>query len=209
MHASTNFRLAAAAIALSLALPAIANATDFPVTGTLSVNGNTGNLPTGGVFAGSAYDSASGTIAAGAFTFPSSTISFPSDFGTVVVTYELSQTDTSTGSVDADGVAVLSDAAMSLNVTHVTVSGFPVDVGTCVLAPVVIPLAGTASSSGLDLSASAFTIPPVAANACGGNGTQINNAVAGSNNSMHMQMAGDFTPPTDDTIFLDGFESPM
>lgn len=201
---------AAFAVLLTLS-PLAAGATDFPVSGTLSVNGNSGALPAGGVFGGSSYDPGSGAIAAGAFAFPQSTISFDSSFGTVVVTYQFSQTNTSTGQVAADGVAALTDAAMRLEVTHVTVSGFPISVGTCVFAPIDLVLAGTGSAAGLDLSDDGFTIPAVASSDCGGYGDQINDGVAGSNNSIQTHLDGNFTPPaaSDDTIFANGFDLAM
>jgi len=200
-HASS-----ALAALLALACQAAA-AADFPVSGTLSVNGNSGALPDGGTFGDSTYDAATGVLSAGAFSFPQTTTSFPSDLGTVVVTYRLTQTDTSTGLVDADGTAALTNASLSLNVTHVTISGIPINVGTCVFQPIDIALAGTASATELDLADTGFSIPEVAPSACGGYGDQINQAIAGTNNAIDLVMEGDFTPPAgDDTIFADGFE---
>jgi hypothetical protein len=182
-------------------------AADFPVTGTLSVNGNAGDLPDGGTFGDATYDTSIGALSPGAFSFPQTTTSFPSDLGPVAVTYQLSQTNTSTGLVAADGSAALTNASLKLNVTHVTISGIPISVGTCVFQPIDIALAGTGSATGLDLAETGFTIPEVAPSACGGYGDQINQAIAGTNNAIEVVMAGDFTPPGDsDTIFADGFE---
>jgi hypothetical protein len=199
---------ASSALAALLALACqAAVAADFPVSGTLSVNGNSGALPDGGTFGDSTYDAATGVLSAGAFSFPQTTTSFPSDLGTVVVTYRLTQTDTSTGLVDAGGTAALTNASLSLNVTHVTISGIPINVGTCVFQPIDIALAGTASATELDLADTGFSIPEVAPSACGGYGDQINQAIAGTNNAIDVVMEGDFTPPVgDDTIFADGFE---
>jgi hypothetical protein len=184
-----------------------ASAADFPVSGTLSVNGNSGALPDGGTFGDSTYDASTGALSPGAFSFPQTTTSFPSDLGTVAVTYRLSQTDTSTGLVVADGTAALTNASLTLNVTHVTISGIPISVGTCVFQPIDIALTGTGSATGLNLAESGFSIPEVAPSACGGYGDQINQAIAGTNNAIEVTMEGDFTPPTDDdTIFADGFE---
>jgi hypothetical protein len=189
--------------------PALAAATDFPVTGTISVNGNLGDLPAGVSFGPSDYDAETGAISAATFTFPPSTASFNSQFGTVVVHYQLTQTNTSDGQVAGDGTAALSMADMQLSVVSVTISGFPVDVGTCVLQPLELSLDGSASAAGLDLADPAFTIPEVGASDCGGYGSQINDAIAGSNNSIALHLAGDFTPPQDtDTIFANGFDLP-
>ncbi|HEY0231122.1 MAG TPA: hypothetical protein VGC55_07715 [Dokdonella sp.] len=185
-----------------------AAATEFVVSGTLSVNGNAGALPDGGTFGDSTYDPSTGALSQGAFIFPQTTTSFPSDLGTVAVTYTLSQTNTSTGLVAPDGTAALTNASLKLNVTHVTISGIPISVGTCVFQPIDIALAGTGSATGLDLAETGFTIPEVAPTDCGGNGDQINQAIAGTNNAIEVVMAGDFAPPADsDTIFADGFEA--
>jgi len=197
------------ALAAMVLVTQVAVAADFPVSGTLSVNGNAGDLPDGGAFGDSTYDASTGVLSEGAFSFPQTTTSFQTDLGTVVVTYQLSQTNTSTGLVAADGIAALTTASLKLNVTHVTVIGIPISVGTCVFQPIDIVLAGTASASGLDLSATGFTIPAVAPSDCGGNGDQINDAIAGTNNAIEVLLDGDFTPPAgNDTIFQDGFELP-
>jgi len=197
--------LRGALLGACLLAPVLAAATDFPVTGTISVNGNLGDLPAGVSFGPSDYDAETGAISAAAFTFPPSTASF----GAVVAHYQLTQTNTSDGQVAGDGTAALSMADMQLSVVSVTISGFPVDVGTCVLQPLELSLGGSASAAGLDLADPAFTIPTVGASDCGGHGSQINDAVAGSNNSIALHLAGDFTPPQDtDTIFANGFDLP-
>lgn len=198
----------AAAAAFALLFGGAAAAADFPVSGSIAFNGNAGALPDGGTFGPSSYAPASGAIAAGRFTFPQATTSFSSTFGSVVVTYLLSQTNTSSGQIGADGTAAFSAVSMKLEVQQVRVGGFPVDVGTCVFQPIDLDLAGTASAAGLDLADASFTVPPVGASDCGGYASQINAALAGSNNRIDVHLAGDFTPPADnDTIFADGFES--
>ncbi len=207
-RAAVRLACAAASGALLL-LPAIAAAVDYPLTGTISVNGQAGALPSGGTFAGSGYDAASGAIAAGRFTFPQATTSYSSPLGPVVVTYQLSQSGQSSGQVAPDGVAALTPAILRLQVVSASSPLGPIDVGTCVLEPIEVALAGTGSPGGLDLSDAGFTIPPVGASDCGGFGSQINQAIAGDDNALALQMAGDFTPPAgDDTIFADGFEAP-
>lgn len=188
---------------------ASAGAANFPVTGTITVNGNPGSLPAGGTFAGSAYDPVSGAIASGAFSFPDATISFDvAGIGTATVTYRLSQTNSSAGMVATDGVAALDTARMKLQVVSAWIGVIPIGVGTCVFQPINLDLGGTGSASGLDLDDPSFTIPPVGASDCGNYGSQINAGIAGSNNSVTMHMSGDFTPPSadTDTIFENGFD---
>ncbi|MBO9663744.1 hypothetical protein [Dokdonella sp.] len=192
-----------------MGLPAVAAAVDFPLSGTISVGGQSGALPNGGAFTGSGYDQASGVIAPGTFTFPQSSTTYTSPLGPVVVAYQLSQTGQSSGQVAADGVAALTAATLRLQVISASSPLGPINVGTCVLEPIIVALAGTGSSSGLQLSDPGFTIPPVGATDCGGFGSQINQAIAGDDNSIDLLMAGDFAPPSDqDTIFVDGFEVP-
>lgn len=205
MSASGSIR-ASIALALLCALP-IAHATNFDVTGTITVNGNPGPLPAGGTFGDSTYDTATGALSAGKFTFPQATTTFPSQAGTVTVTYVLSQTNVSTGQVAGDGVAALTQAALKLQVVSASIGVIPIGIGTCVFQPINVDLAGVGAASGLDLDASGFTIPAVASTDCGGYGGQINPGVAGSNNSMQTHLAGDFTPPSQsDTIFANGFD---
>lgn len=193
-------RLVAAAL---LATPVAGFAADFAVSGTIVVNGQQGALPDGGAFAGSAYDAATGAIAAGRFTFPASTASN----GAVTVRYQLSQTDTSAGQVAADGVAVLEAASLKLAVLSATYSGVPVPLGTCEFQPILLELAGSGVESGLDLADAQFDIPPAPAGNCGAFRDQINAAFAGSDNGISVHLDGDFAPPAgDDTIFRSGFD---
>ncbi|HET9047500.1 MAG TPA: hypothetical protein VFN29_00840 [Chiayiivirga sp.] len=192
-----------------LTTPALA--TNFPVTGSLSIDGSPTTLPAGGNFGDSTYDPLSGALSAGAFTLPASTVSFPTQLGTVVVVYQLSQTNTSTGTVDASSVASLTHAEMALTVVSASLNGFPVSLGTCVFQPIDLYLVGTASASGMDLSDPNFSVPPVAPTACAGYGATINAAIAGSNKSINLILTGDFTPPIGipiDFLFADGFEIP-
>lgn len=200
-----------AAVLLAAALgfaagPALA--INFPVTGTLTVNGSPGALPDGGTFGDSTYNPATGALSVGKFTLPQGTVSFASQLGQIVVTYQLSQINTSTGQVDTAGIAALTQATMQLAVLSATLGGIPISVGTCVFEPIDLFLVGTGSVAGLDVTDPAFTIPSVEATDCGGYGAQINAAVAGSNNAIALHLAGDFTPPAGDPdfVFEDGFE---
>lgn len=192
-------------VAAAAAAPQVSGAVDFPVTGTVSFNGNSGSLPAGAVFGPSSYDASTGAIASGRFTFPQSTATFNvGGLGTVTVTYLLSQADTSDGQVASDGVAALAPVAAKLEVLAVSL---PLTVTPCAFSPINLDLAGTASAGGLDLADDGFTIPPAPAGNCGTFASQINAAIAGSNNSMQLHLDGDFTPPANvDLIFENGFD---
>lgn len=200
-----------AALAGCVLVAGAASAANFPVSGTITVNGNAGALPSGGTFGPSSYDGVTGAISSGQFTFPQSELDFNSQFGPVTVTYQLSQTNTSNGQVASDGTAALSQVILKLEVLLVTINSVPVSTGngTCIFQPIDLDLAGTGSASGLDLTDPVFTIPPVGATDCGAFSSQINDNIAGNNNSAVMHLAGDFTPPpNDDTIFKNGFDTP-
>lgn len=202
MHKSMFVVAASIAAAFTFATPA--RATNFVVTGTITVNGNAGNLPNGGTFGDSTYDAATGAVSVGNFTFPeSSTTINVAGFGNVTVTYQFSQTNTSTALVASDGTAAMTQVVTQLSIVS---TSLPVTVTPCVFSPINLDLAGSASSTGLDLEDREFTVPPTA-NSCGGFATQINNGLAGNSNSIAPHLAGNFTPPADnDKIFIDGFD---
>lgn len=213
MYGVSRFCLPSAGVLglFALALGAApVQAVDYPLSGTVSVNGTLLALPSGGSFDGSSYDSASGAIGAGTFRFPQVVTEFDSPLGPVTGTFEITQTNTSGGSVDTDGVAALSVAHMRLEVVSALLYGtVPLPVYPCVFEPVDLYLAGIGAASGLSLADPAFTIPAVASSDCGGYGDAINAAVAGSDNAIDLQLSGDFTPPEppdDDTIFRSGFD---
>ncbi len=202
MNTSTMLR---AALALALFAAPLAHATNFDVTGSVTVNGSAGALPSGGTFGDSTYDGATGMLSTGQFVFPqASTTIAVSGFGNVTVTYQFSQTNTSSAAVAADGVAAMTAVTASLSIVS---TSLPLTVTPCVFAPIDLELAGTGSAAGLDLADAAFEVPPTSS-PCGGFAGQINSGLAGSNNSIALHLAGDFTPPVpdDDTIFVDGFD---
>lgn len=197
--------VAAASFAAALAFAAPAHATVFPVTGTITVNGSAGNLPNG-TFANPIYDPATGTLTAGVFAFPqSSTTINVNGFGDVTVTYQLSQTNTSTALVASDGTAAMTQVDAKIEIIS---TSLPISVVPCRFGPIPLDLAGTASATGLDLEDRSFTVPPTTDN-CGGFKSQINSQLAGSNNSIAPHLDGDFTPPSadNDKIFINGFDS--
>ncbi len=205
MAASTK-RNIALGLALQMAALSAAHATNFAVTGTVTFNGNSGTLPGGGTFGNSTYDTATGALSSGKFTFPQATTTVPvSGFGNVDVTYQLSQTNTSTAQIASDGIAAMSMVQAKLEIIS---TSLPVSITPCVFQPIPLDFAGTGSAAGLDLADAAFTVPPAPVGNCGLARDQINNALAGSNNSMQVHLAGDFTPPPeDDTIFRNGFDA--
>ncbi|MGN6518014.1 MAG: hypothetical protein ACTHK2_01155 [Dokdonella sp.] len=195
---------AALALALACAAP-FAHATIFPVTGTITVNGSSASLPAGGTFGDADYDVNTGVLSDGSFAFPDASVIVPiQGFGNVTVNYRFSQTNTASAAVAADGVAVMTLVHAKLEILS---TSLPLPVTPCVFEPIALDLAGTGSASGLDLADASFTVPPTASS-CGGFASQINSGLAGSNNSLTLQIAGDFTPPApdDDTIFVDGFD---
>ena len=204
MAASMKWNIALAMALQIAALPAV-HASNFAVTGTVTFNGNSGALPGGGTFGNSTYDTATGALSSGKFTFPQATTTVPvSGFGNVDVTYQLSQTNTSTALIAPDGIAAMSAVQAKLQIIS---TSLPISITPCVFEPIPLEFAGTGSSAGLDLADAAFTIPPAPVGNCGLVRDQINNAIAGSNNSMQVQLAGDFTPPpANDTIFVNGFD---
>lgn len=187
----------------------LALATDFPVTGSIIVNGEQGELPPNGVFAHSGYDPGDGLIDAGTFTFPVTTETSVSDGIVFVLKYQMIQTDSSNGAVATDGVAALSTATFKLTILSITAGGVPIPIGQCTIEPIAVDLAGTASAEGLDLADEQFDIPEVPPGQCGSFRGSLNDAFFGPNNSMNLLLAGDFTPPPKtDLIFKNGFDNP-
>jgi len=196
----------AASIAAALTFVTPARATNFAVTGTITVNGNAGNLPSGGTFGDSTYDPATGALSVGKFTFPqSSTTINVTGFGDVVVTYQFTQTNTSTALVASDGTAAMTLVVARLSI--VSTSPF-LPITPCGFSPIGLDLTGTGSAAGLDLEDRSFTVPPTT-DACGGFANQINSQLATSDNSIAPHLDGDFTPPVvdNDKIFIDGFDT--
>lgn len=181
-----------------------ANATQYPISsGTIVINGSSDALPAGGTFGDATYDSATGYLSAGKFVFPQASISS----GDLSVTYQLTQTDTSGAMVGSNGNVAFTTANMELSIISASYLGFPVSVSPCVFSPIVWDsLGGTASDTGMQISSGVFSVPPTT-DACGEFKDQINDALIGNQNSISMNIDGNFTPPAqDDQIFIDGFE---
>lgn len=201
-----TFTVAASVAAALCFVAASAHAANFPVSGAITVNGNAGDLPSGGAFGNSTYDATTGALSAGKFTFPQSSTTIDGGaLGNVTVTYQLTQTNTSTALVASDGTAAMTAVSMRLSVVS---TSLPLPVTPCAFEPIALDLTGTGSAAGLDLEDRSFTVPPTA-NSCGGLASTINAQIAGNNNSIQLHLAGDFTPPSgddDDKIFVDGFD---
>jgi len=200
MHKSMFVVAASFAAALAFAAPAYA--TNFPVSGTITVNGNAGSLPSG-TFGDSTYDSTTGALSVGKFTFPqaSTTINI-TGFGSVTVNYQFTQTNTSTALVASDGTAAMSQVVARLSILS---TSLPISVTPCGFGPIGLDLTGSGSAAGLDLEDRSFTVPPTT-DSCGGFKDQINDQLATSDNSIAPHFVGDFTPPPSDKIFFDGFD---
>ncbi len=136
------------ACCLAIALFAgTAGAVDFPVSGTLTFNGTAAELPDGTAFTGSSYDGVTGEIAEGKFVFPQGALDV--DLGVpVTVIYQLTQDNTSSGLVGGDSTVALTETNLTLTI----LSAGPFPIGTCVLGPIPLELAGTASAAGLALA---------------------------------------------------------
>lgn len=211
MHRFVADRLRGALFALFVGAGAAnpALATDFPVTGTITVKGEQGELPPNGVFANSGYDPGNGLIDAGAFTFPVTAETSESDGVVFVLKYQMVQMNSSNGAVATDGVAALSTVSFKLAILSITAGGVPFPIGQCEIQPIAVDLAGTASADGLDLADEQFDIPEIPPGQCGAFRDSLNDVYFGTKNSMNIQVAGDFTPPSQvDLVFKDGFESP-
>ena len=121
------------------------------------------------------------------------------------MTYQFSQTNTSTALVAGDGTAAMTQVVTQLSIVAISL---PISVTPCVFSPIHLDLAGSASSTGLDLEDREFTVPPTT-DSCGGFASAINSQLATSDNSIALHLAGDFTPPSgedNDKIFVDGFD---
>lgn len=185
-------------VAAAWAAPAWAD--DFGVTGEVSFNGHAAVIDDG-LFLGSSYAQASGALAPGAFKLVGANVGD----GTLALTVDIGQANTSGGAVAATGVAALADALLSLTVTSATYDGAPIVVGSdCVFAPVRVALAGYGRGGGLDLSASGFEVAALGGDACNGFANAIDAVLAGSDDAIALHVDGDFAPPG--TIFTAGFE---
>ncbi len=191
------------AVALALAAP-LAEAANFPVSGSVTINGSSGNLPDGGLFGDATYDPASGELSEGKFTFPPAEVTLPmSGGGSITVSYLLTQLNTSTAQVAADGTAAMTMLQLKLSILA---TSLPFSVAPCNFQPIEVALDGVGDSNGLALEDRSFDVPPTL-DSCGGFAAQINGALVGSSNSITLTLAGDFTPPGNaDKIFVDGFD---
>lgn len=204
----------AALAAVCCAFAGSASANEFPVTGSVTINGgSSAPLPAGVTFGDSTYNASNGDLSAGKFTFPSSTITFDSGKGTA--TYQFSQTNTSMALVGDDGMAVLTPASMNLKVLSATydpgTGSIPISLGSdCIFTPIHWnDLWGTRTPTGLDLMQATFTVPATQGN-CGGLASQINDALRGNHNSIELLIGRSFALPAtgaSDLIFISGFGS--
>lgn len=185
-----------------------ASARQFPVSGSVTINGGTpAALPANVTFGDSTYNASNGDLSAGTFNFPVSTATF--DNGNGVVTYRFTQTNASTALVGSSGMAMLSVANMSLKVLSASYYTIAIDVGTdCVFGPIRWHhLWGARTTTGLDLMQATFAVP-MTQGSCNGHAQQINDALQGNDNSIELLINGNFSLPNagaSDLIFFDGF----
>jgi hypothetical protein len=155
-----------------------------PVTGQLVVNGYPMPFPAGS-YAGGAQQASPG-VYGGRFYFPPSTLqSNVNGLGLVTLNTQLVHQGVTSNSLVLPEQAGIQMTDVYLRLTSATVSGVPVSLGSdCSFGPILISAQGIWNISAAAMSGSPITIPPVAANACGGYATTLNNSIAGSNNSV-------------------------
>ncbi|MGB8635895.1 MAG: hypothetical protein WCD36_11540 [Rhodanobacteraceae bacterium] len=197
---------ASAVLAISLVFAVTqAAATQYPIgSGTVTINGSSEALPAGGTFGDSSYDAGTGYLSPGKFAFPQATVAN----GDFTITYQLAQSDTSAALVGSNGNVGFTTASMQLSIVSASYLGFPVSVSPCRFSPIAWgTLGGSASATGMHISNGIFTVPPTT-DSCGGYQAQINDALAGNQNSITMVIDGNFTPPAlDDRVYMDGFDT--
>lgn len=201
------YAIAALAIVCS-GFAGAANATQYEVTGSVTINGaNSGDLPAGASFGDATYNPLNGDLSTGKFVFPQATVGFEYGGSTGTVTYQLTQTNTSQAFVGDDGLAFLSNANVSLRAISAALGVF-LDLGTdCIFGPIRFNnLWGSRTANGLEFMQASFSVPPTTGY-CGGYKDQINEQVAGSDNSIALIIHGTFALPThSDLLFMNGFE---
>lgn len=155
-----------------------------PVSGQLVVDGYPMTFPNGS-FADGAQQ-ASPAVYGGIFYFPPQ--SFQSNvngLGMVVLNTQLFHRGTTNNQLSSPATASIQMTNVYLHLYSATVSGFPVPLGNdCVFGPILFAAQGTWSAASATMSGNNITIPPVPPTACNGYASTLNDAIAGSNNSV-------------------------
>lgn len=157
------------------------------VTGTMTINGYPMPVPSGAGVNG-AHIAGAGSYGGG-FYFPSSSFTAPiNGLGMVTLTVQWIHLGSSTSQFFDNTTATIGVNEMYFDLQSAVVSGTPVPLSNCSFGPVTWNLGGTWNNTYTQASQTGFVIPPKQASACSGFGTQISNAVAGSNNSVTLSI---------------------
>ncbi|TDR38223.1 hypothetical protein DFR29_12223 [Tahibacter aquaticus] len=160
-----------------------------PVSGQIVVNGYPMPFPAGSYVNGA--QQASPAVYGGQFSFPASTLqSNVNGLGLVTLTTRLQNMSGSYNPLVGGNLAGLQIYDVYLQLQSATVSGIPVSLGSdCRFGPFLVSAQGSWNATTATVSETGFTIPPVAPTACNGYGATLSNSIAGSNNSITVNIA--------------------
>jgi hypothetical protein len=160
-----------------------------PVSGQFVINGFPMAFPAGSFVNGA--QQASPSVYGGVFYFPPSTVqSNVNGLGMVTLNSQLLHLGSTYNPVIAPNVAGVQMDNVYLQLQSATVSGVPVALGSdCIYGPIVLGATGTWNASAANMSGGGIVIPPVPTTACAGFGGTLNNSIAGSNNSVTINIA--------------------
>jgi hypothetical protein len=160
-----------------------------PVSGQLVVNGFPMPMPSGSHVHGSHQPTPG--VYDGTFYFPSSTLqSNVNGLGLVTLTVQLLHQGLSSTSMVAGGTAGQQLTDLYLQLQSATVSGVPVALGSdCKFGPIFVSVPGSWNATTMTATGNGITIPPVAAGTCAGFSSTLNNSIAGSNNSITINIS--------------------
>ncbi len=177
----------------------------IPVSGSITIHGNTAVVSNGAAFVTEPFAPDSGELGPGAFVVPQQTTSVDLPFyGALTATYELVQTNTSTATVTSHAGVTLTNVLIRLDVLHAELNGSVLPLGTCSAGPLTLQFAGAVETRGMMVRADQFTIP--AFSGCGIYGQVINLFFNGVDNSAVLFLDGEFMPRHANVIFIDWFE---
>lgn len=155
-----------------------------PVSGQFVINGFPMAFPAGSFVDGA--QQASPATYGGIFYFPPATFqSNVNGLGLVTLNTQLTHSGTTSNPLSSPSTAGIQMTNVYLRLQSATVSGVPVALGNdCVFGPILFSAQGSWNAASANMSGSQITIPPVAGNACAGFATTLNNSIAGSNNTV-------------------------
>lgn len=155
-----------------------------PLSGQFVINGFPMPFPSGSFVDGA--QQASPATYGGRFYWPPSTVqSNVNGLGLVTLNTQLFHRGTTSNPLSLPNTASVQLTQVYLQLYSATVSGTPVPLGNdCIYGPMVFNAQGTWNTSTASMSGSNIVIPPVAAGTCSGFSSTLNNSIAGSNNTV-------------------------